>query len=193
MRNLNECQAEVFRRSDKRIKARKKCRNHVLMTCVPLALCVSVLTVFMLTGVKVKVPETDEAAGMPPQNESAQCSALKIEVSGQGKTKEYTDPAVVKTVCDQISGYYALYAESTLTTQTTSGGGADDAETEVTPGLTGSLTGSNGYQIVITLENGSKLLYDLNGRVLMARNTNRSYTLTKDQQKQLTALLGIAP
>ncbi len=186
MRTLNECQAEVFRRSEKRIKARKQRRNHVLTNCVPLALCVSMLAVVMLSGGKAKAPE----AGVPPQNESVQCSALKIEVSGQGKTKEYTDPEVVTTVYAQLSGYYHASTEDSVSTDT-AGENAFTGKNGITSEITNSATGSNGYRIGITLQEGSKLSFDLDGMVLTVRNTQRSYTLTKQQYKELTEILDI--
>lgn len=38
MRNLEDCRAEVFRRSEKRIKERKRKRNLVLACCIPMCL-----------------------------------------------------------------------------------------------------------------------------------------------------------
>jgi len=38
MRNLEDCKAEVFRRSEERIKERKRKRNRVLVCCIPLCL-----------------------------------------------------------------------------------------------------------------------------------------------------------
>ena len=38
MRNLEDCKAEVFRRSEERIKERKRKRNRVLVGCIPLCL-----------------------------------------------------------------------------------------------------------------------------------------------------------
>ncbi len=38
MRNLEDCKAEVFRRSEERIKERKRTRNRVLVCCIPLCL-----------------------------------------------------------------------------------------------------------------------------------------------------------
>ena len=38
MRNLEDCKAEIFRRSEERIKERKRNRNRVLVCCVPLCL-----------------------------------------------------------------------------------------------------------------------------------------------------------
>lgn len=46
MRSLQECQAEVFRRSEKRIRTRRRAIRAV-MVCVPLVLC---LTAFGLLG-----------------------------------------------------------------------------------------------------------------------------------------------
>ena len=46
MRSLQECQAEVFRRSEKRIRTRRRAIRAV-MVCAPLVLC---LTAFGLSG-----------------------------------------------------------------------------------------------------------------------------------------------
>ena len=50
MRDLQEFQAEVFRRSEKRIKERKKRRTHALMLCIPLVLCLTTVSGFLLSG-----------------------------------------------------------------------------------------------------------------------------------------------
>ena len=38
MRNLEDCKAEIFRRSEERIKERKRARKRVLACCIPLCL-----------------------------------------------------------------------------------------------------------------------------------------------------------
>ena len=45
MRDLKECQAEVFRRSEQRIKARKKTHKRIVAVCIPLFLVVSLWSV----------------------------------------------------------------------------------------------------------------------------------------------------
>ena len=45
MRDLKECKAEVFRRSENRIKARKKLRNRVLSLCIPACLVIGALLI----------------------------------------------------------------------------------------------------------------------------------------------------
>ena len=48
MRNFEERKAEVFRRSENRIKERKRNRNRILALCVPLCLILTVMSVTML-------------------------------------------------------------------------------------------------------------------------------------------------
>ena len=50
MRTLDECKAEIFRRSEEKIKQRRKTRNRVLAACIPLCLCLSVGAVGALSG-----------------------------------------------------------------------------------------------------------------------------------------------
>ena len=42
MRSLEECKAEIFRRSEVKIKQRKKTRNRILAACIPLCLCMGI-------------------------------------------------------------------------------------------------------------------------------------------------------
>lgn len=61
MRELNECKAEVFRRSDNRIKERRRKINRVLALCVPLCL---ILTIFSVTILPAMMPTgSDKATG----------------------------------------------------------------------------------------------------------------------------------
>ena len=43
MRSLQECQAEVFRRGERRIRQRKRRTIGILLACVPLCLCLALL------------------------------------------------------------------------------------------------------------------------------------------------------
>lgn len=48
MRDLEQAKAEVFRRSDARIKKRKAIRRNVIACCVPLVLCIGIWSVTVL-------------------------------------------------------------------------------------------------------------------------------------------------
>jgi len=65
MREINEITAEVFRRSDKRIKERKRNRNRIIMCCIPFLICITVFSVAILPAM---MPTKDFD---PPQNEGA--------------------------------------------------------------------------------------------------------------------------
>lgn len=67
MRELNECKAEVFRRSDNRIKERRRKFNRVLALCIPLCLILTIFSVTMLPGMlpvgKDAAPEGGNLSG----------------------------------------------------------------------------------------------------------------------------------
>lgn len=60
MRELNVCKAEVFRRSEKRIKERRRMRRRVLALCIPLCLIVTIWSVSILPV--TKSAEVDKAS-----------------------------------------------------------------------------------------------------------------------------------
>lgn len=66
MRNLEECRAEVFRRSEARIRARKRRNIAILTACVPLVLCVALAWAAGLPGAERGAAEAiPENAWMP--------------------------------------------------------------------------------------------------------------------------------
>ena len=77
MRNLDECRAEVFRRSEARIHARNRRRNAILTACVPVVLCVAI-------GLAVGLPE--RAADIPRECGAAECATevvMAMPAAGQ--------------------------------------------------------------------------------------------------------------
>ncbi len=50
MRSLDECKAEIFRRSERKIKQRKKTRSRILAACIPLCLCIGIGAAGVLSG-----------------------------------------------------------------------------------------------------------------------------------------------
>ena len=67
MREINECTAEVFRRSENRIKERKRNRNRILAMCIPLCLIITIFSVTMIPAMLPagmdKAPEADGFSG----------------------------------------------------------------------------------------------------------------------------------
>lgn len=98
MRSLQECQAEVFRRSEKRIRTRRRAIRAVV-ACVPLVLC---LTVFGLL-VRPGLPSSPD--GAPPKNNAASPppAVCRIDVSGAGQVTSITDEGRVRAIADTLA------------------------------------------------------------------------------------------
>ena len=86
MRSLQECQAEVFRRSEKRIRTRRRAIRAV-MVCVPLVLCLTAFSLLVRPG----LPSSPD--GAPPKNNAASPppAVCRIDVSEAGQVTSITD------------------------------------------------------------------------------------------------------
>lgn len=181
MRNLQECQAEVFRRSEKRIKARRQRRNRMLLACIPLVLCVTVLGVLLLPGAAAEPGGNsgppDAALGALPelQGESYLCSIASITVTGSGVSKTYTDTSRILAIWDRLQAF----------------SGADGGQKENANPKDPIYSSTAGYTITLALRDGSITSYSLSGNTLKNLTKNQSSHLSREQTDELIALLGI--
>ena len=121
MRELNECKAEVFRRSEKRIKERKQHRNQMLAGCIPLVLCIAVAGVYFLprigTAQPAVIPATEIACQQHSDTMATDCIGVvfagRVEIFGNGlrveKVAEWLDTIpyeVLTAVSDRIKRIY---------------------------------------------------------------------------------------
>ena len=196
MRELHECQAEVFRRSEKRIKERKQRRQRILMICIPLVLCLTVFCAFLFPQLYnyKQAPEsmadpfgTQSAMGQD-EYQSLTCSIAEIKVSGNGVSIHYTDVADLLLISDQLHTY------STTTPETNGAANEDGSDRkENADDVIGSITCSANaaYTITLITHEGVKTEYCLFGNALRNQTTNQVYTLTYEQAKELRDMLGI--
>lgn len=93
MRELNECTAEVFRRSEKRIKERRRIRNRVFAWCIPLCL---VITLWFVTFLPAMGPVGNEKTGNAERpaggNTIGVCEGF-VGAAGDGGMAEVSSPA----------------------------------------------------------------------------------------------------
>ena len=190
MRNLNECQAEVFRRSEKRIKERKQRRNHILMTCIPLVLCLTIFGAFLF-------PQLDDLKQAPESNNEHYFSgamgqeaddglfAGSVEVSGNGVSSYYTSVENVQGIMRLINGIVAVPE-------------TDDADKDenfvVEDSTSTELKGDhkeNGYRILVKRSDGSSAEYLLVGSMLIDQATQNEFYMSEDTSKELKDALGI--
>lgn len=69
MRNFEERKAEVFRRSENRIKKRKRNRNRILAMCIPICLVITVWSIMILPA-------------MMPANKSKNSAGEGMDIMG---------------------------------------------------------------------------------------------------------------
>jgi len=101
MREINECTAEVFRRSENRIKERKRNRNRILAMCIPLCL---IITIFSVTMIPAMLPAGMDKA---PEADGFSGNGMVGDVGDPGNNKEDgngdTDGSVNTDVPDNLS------------------------------------------------------------------------------------------
>lgn len=185
MRNLNECQAEVFRRSEKRIKARKQRRMHILAACIPLALCIAASSALMLQETR-----EDPADGLTLGSTEAHAPVVdQVEITGQGVSLRCTEIAKVQEIAQKLDIYTAFEPE----------GSKAEGQSEVgtiyngTDGYTVNMTGGERkYTITVTLARWGTAEYCLTGNTLENRSNGHTVTLTAMQLLEIKSLLGIS-
>jgi len=199
MRNFEERKAEIFRRSESRIEARKRNRNRILAVCIPLCLTLTVGAVTILPGMlsagKNRVP--GENAAMPEYTGKGTACAVQIERISADSKYQYLEqqPYVLPEDIEKL--YYSM--ESALEMDrgneqhkeqdnlTDSSGKID--EEEFTLGGAGDPLPS--YRITFTMENGTKVIYTLDGYVLKKDTGDDQIVLTQSQRTQLLETLAL--
>lgn len=200
MRNFEERKAEVFRRSEKRIKERKARRNHILMACIPLVLCITLLSAFFLPGMlpgETKDPDAaDGAVGGLTENksESLACAYTKIDVIGNGISLSYTEASDMLSISNQLASYMVNEPENSTSVDEHPRGDdfKNDSAEDSYVGTTGATSAAGeGYVITLTLHEGGTIAYRLTGNCLLDMAENKTYKLSQAQLKELNELLGI--
>ena len=184
MRNLTECQAEVFRRSEKRIKERKQRWNHILIACIPLVLCIVLVGVGFDRGATPprlqdpgsSVPGTSELHDIV--QESNIHTIATVTVSGHGFSKSHTEVADIAQIWGQLASYRLTPPASSPNIVDTQ---PDDT----------SKNADVTYTITLVAHSGEKTEFRLTGCTLENTATGETYVLSQAQLKQLHTMLGI--
>ena len=189
MRELHECQAEVFRRSEKRIKERRARRNHILMACIPLVLCLTIFGAFLFPQMDdlKQAPESsnEQFSGAMGTDEVGGLFAGSVEVSGNGVSSYYTSVENVQGIMRLINGIVAV-PETDDTDKDENLVVEDSTSTE----LKGDHK-ENGYRILVKRSDGSSVEYLLVGSMLIDQATQNEFHMSEDTCKELKDALGI--
>ena len=200
MREINECTAEVFRRSEKRIKERKRNRNRILMCCIPFLICITVFSATILPAMmpaskkdsaaeeNMQISDADGAVGITA------CSFVSVEVMNVGTATQST---ILKDDADEVAQIYYTLQSSFVN----SGGGNKESVNDMEDdGLmeenkdfsqSGTTNLSSGFRIIFTTENGSQTIYSLSGYKLINETMKQETLLTADQRSNILDTLGL--
>ena len=198
MREINECTAEVFRRSEKRIKERKRNRNRILAFCIPLCLIVTVWSIMILPAM-MPASKSDNNAGegmdIMGSVDGTAAAYVRVEVMSTGTA---TQSAILKDDADEVAQIYYTVQSSFVN----SGGGnkesakeeaEDDALTDENKDYSqsGTTNLSSGFRIIFITENGAQTIYSLSGDKLINETTKQETILAEDQRSNLLNMLGL--
>ena len=198
MRNFEERKAEVFRRSENRIKERKRNRNRILAFCIPLCLIVTVWSIMILPAMMPASKSNNNAGeGMDIMGsvDGTAAAYVRVEVMSTGTA---TQSAILKDDADEVAQIYYTVQSSFVN----SGGGnkesareeaEDDALTDENKDYSqsGTTNLSSGFRIIFSTENGAQTIYSLSGDKLINETTKQETILADDQRSNLLNMLGL--
>ena len=198
MREINECTAEVFRRSEKRIKERKRNRNRILAFCIPLCLIVTVWSIMILPAM-MPANKSDNNAGegmdIIGSVDGTDTAFVRVEVMSSGTA---TQSSVLKDDVDEVAQIYYTVQSSFVSSgegnkESANDKAEDDALTEENKDYSqsGTTNLSSRFRIIFTTENGAQTVYSLSGDKLINETTKQETILTKDQRTNLLNMLGL--
>lgn len=194
MRDLMECQAEVFRRSEKRIKARKQRRNHMLMACVPVVFCAALLFALkpiMPSDQKTEPEDTtqQESTGLPES--SGMMASNSVAVIGAGFSNNVTMLEDFQAITGIIESITAVSGDrNNATTDEPLYGDASDVDGAASD-VDGAAPMSGGYLVTVVGEDGTATVYRLDGLSLVNQTTNERFLMDADTSLLLNNALGI--
>ena len=194
MRDLMECQAEVFRRSEKRILERKQRRNHILMACVPVVLCGALLFALkpmMPSDQKTEQENTtqQESTGRPESD--GMMASNSVAVIGSGFSNNVTmleDFQAITGIIESITT--GSGDRNNATTDEPLYGDASDVDGAASD-VDGAAPMSGGYLVTVIGEDGTETVYRLDGLSLVNQTTNERFLMDAETGSLLNNALGI--
>lgn len=213
MRNFEERRAEIFRRSENRIKARRRTRKSIIAVCVPLCLAVTVCSVVLFPQMRHKgaLHASDETASYELLVETEDFESVVVTGSDNEKLMTIEERSKVDAIYSEISklhnnvnvgtGVLDDYEADREHTQSNFKESQDESQDETqlkgeqTRGdsadenyATGGSGANRKYTICFTFDDGSKLTYELKNNELVNLNNNSRVRLEDEQVKEILQL-----
>lgn len=212
MRTFDERKEEIFRRSEERIARRKKNMKRIVVTCVPLVLCVTVLTGFLTLGGYGKDESAPEAPwqgavmdsvangsgihygawvpeSAPGEFDSAETPEMTVQ-DGDGFALElYRESETYSYQDQEILSMFQSILKMPLGAEI-SGSSEAWEETNYEASKDALIKGGT-YAVALVSANGEKVWYSLQDTRLTRLADGQIYTLTQEQATILHKLLEV--
>lgn len=212
MRNFEERKAEVFRRSEKRIKERKRNRIRILAMCIPLCF---VLTIFSVTMLPQFLPKNmdgaenetignvyDEMEGADGKENAGGSSLVHnfvfVDVRGIGSQLHHhssvSDTSKINDVFEQIYTILTPYESYNEIVGNLLESEADDSLKDGEKGESADTSNNikaSGYVVTMSTSNGITRTFTLTENKLYDAQFNIEVELSNEQIHNLKSALGL--
>ena len=193
MRDLQECRAEVFRRSEERIKEGKKRRRMALMVLLPPVLCITVFGGFLLSNRGMEkssdcaAPESAMGTFCATAGEIIAEGALAetIEVTGKGLAQLHTSSEEVGEIIGLMDKIRGIPKTGSLSES------EDLSFSQSTSKVLQDETLADGYRILIRHGDGTATEFWLRESTLWDPATQETFLIDTETYRSLRELLGI--
>ena len=196
MREINEYAAEVFRRSEKRIRERRRTRTRVFGLCIPFCLVALVCAAMILPGMtrtKNENDEADHAIMVPGIEESFGSSYATVQIRkgdlGPEHSEKVTDPAAV---AEALRTVQSLFAEDDKTELSGEANFEVGVDAEIAPSLPEGAWANAAITIIFTDAVGEQTVYTLSENALFNEATRETAFLSDAQVTELMGVFGIS-
>lgn len=178
MMNFEERKAEIFRRSDERIKIRKRNRKRILLSCMSLIIFVSVISavaVYPLTRMQ------DKSNSNWSENHAGSIHfSVEITNDQTGYHETIKEPERATAAAEILIQYTP---DDVSINNYSTGNPAEDQRKEAKDDV---------YEIAIHTGSEQKMLFALSGNTLISIDTQTEYQLTDTELEELLTALGLA-
>ena len=189
MRDLDECKAEIFRRSEEKNRQRRQNRRKMMTGGLSLCLCLVVGTAVIVPALSAKKGDGVEMEGL--EELSGMGYALSAEIQNLPGTSPFYQKLTEEA---EISGLYDLIrdlCEETPADEKLNGFGKDQVKDPMEDNYAEGAWEPQNYRITFTAEDGEKRSFVLAGCLLRSEEDGRSWLLEEEAAATLAAALGL--
>ena len=189
MRLIQEYTAEVFRRSEERIKKRKQTQKRILLGVTPVALCAVILTAAFLPELRHKnapsnaqpeaiIGNSDGVTGGSADKNNGDLSRslyVQVQIQSPAGNALITKKQAVDTI-------HAAILSAATVPPSAGAGNSSPSDDNFSPGDMGT---APQYTITFTTKLGDQTVYTLSGSTLTEAASGNTVQLTDSQRKVL--------